>query len=153
MTRYLAIMLVVLLLAMSLSGCWGGQGAKGQNISFAQLFSNPGKYNGKDITIEGFYFQGWEISVFCEELTHSVNSGWLSPTKPFMWVDGGMPPEVYQNLVQRTPVRGYPERAGRVKITGRFDYGEKYGHLGAYDSRITPATVELLPWSPPTNQQ
>jgi len=28
-----------------------------------------------------------------------------------------------------------------------FEHGEKYGHVGGFDSQIVPSEVELLAWS------
>jgi hypothetical protein len=41
------------------------------------------------------------------------------------------------------------ERYGKVRATGKFQYGGKYGHLGGYDSQIAPSKIELLGWTPP----
>ena len=41
------------------------------------------------------------------------------------------------------------ERYAKVRITGKFEHGEKYGHVGGFDSQIIPLDVELVPWSPP----
>ena len=43
---------------------------------------------------------------------------------------------------------GPTERYGKVRIEGEFEHGEGYGHLGSFDSQITPSEVELLEWSP-----
>lgn len=44
---------------------------------------------------------------------------------------------------------GPEERYGEIRLEGKFEYGGKFGHLGAYGSQIAPSKVELLPWSPP----
>jgi len=51
------------LLMVPAIGC--GQG-KPHEITFQQLFLNPGQYNGKEIPVEGFYFQGFEVQIIAE---------------------------------------------------------------------------------------
>jgi hypothetical protein len=43
---------------------------------------------------------------------------------------------------------GPEEHYGKLKITGSFEYGGHYGHVGGYDAQITPSEVEFLLWSP-----
>ena len=69
------------------------------------------------------------------------------PKGKMVWIEGGIPGEVYEALNQQS-MMGPNELYGRVRITGKFEYGGKYGHLGAYESEIVPSIVELLDWSP-----
>jgi hypothetical protein len=55
---------------------------------------------------------------------------------------------MYDNLYQQS-MMGPTERYGKVRMTGKFQYGGQYGHLGAYKHQISPSNVELLPWEPP----
>ena len=118
-------------------------------ITFEQLFSNPSQYSGKNIAIEGFIFLGFETMVISEELEYSgYTEGHLVPSGRMLWIEGGIPNEVYDVLYQQQ-MMGPTERYGKVRLTGKFEYGAKYGHLGGYNSQIIPSEVELLQWSPP----
>ena len=58
-----------------------------------------------------------------------------------------MPKDVGERLYQQK-IDGQPERYGKVRVSGKFEYGERYGHLGTHSCQITPSKVELLPWKP-----
>ena len=133
--------LSLLLLAASVSGCTlGGR----TQVTFDQLFANPGKYNSREISIEGFYFQGFEIVVLSERLEYSgLAEGHLVPKGRMVWVSGGIPKEVYDAL-DRQGQMGPAERYGKVRMTGKFEYGGKYGHLGGYSCEIVVTGAQLL---------
>ena len=100
-----------------------------QDVTLEQLFTNPDKYNGKQVIVEGFYFQGFEVQVIAERLEISgYAEGHLVPKGKMLWVEGGIQREIYDKLNQQQQM-GPLERFGKVKITGKFEYGEKYGHL------------------------
>ncbi len=121
-------------------------------VTFDQLFNNPIKYSNNEITIEGFYFHGFETLVLSERLELSgFTSGHLVPRGRMIWVEGGILKEVEDKLNQQKqmgPVKLY----GKVRMTGKFQYGEKYGHLGSFDEQIAPRETTILPWSPPASQ-
>ena len=124
-----------------------------QTVSFDDLFANPNKYNGRFVSIEGFYFSGFEVQVIAERQEHSgYAEGHLVPKGQIIWVEGGMPIEVYDVLYQQS-MMGPEERYGKVRITGKFEYGGKYGHLGGHVSQIIPSNTELLEWSPAAQEQ
>ncbi len=150
MNRYVALACVSLLSIIGLTiGCSEEQGAKVQEVTFDQLFANPDQYNGRYVTVEGFYFSGFEVIVLSEKLEYSgYAEGHLVPKGRMVWIEGGIPEEVYGKLYQQQ-MMGPSERYGKVRVKGIFEYGAEYGHLGAYTSRIVPLEVELLPWSPP----
>jgi hypothetical protein len=60
-----------------------------------------------------------------------------------LWIDGGIPREIYDRLVQQNMMVP-DERYGKVKINGLFGYGGKYGHLGQFEFQVKPTLVELL---------
>ena len=125
----------------------------GQNVSFNELFATPDRYNGSEILLEGFYFHGWESNLLSERMEPSgFAKGHFWPQGQRLWVEGSIPTEVYEQLYQQQ-MMGPLERYGKVRIKGIFDYGETYGHGGGLDAQIVPSKVELLPWSPPINQQ
>ena len=150
----LVLVCASLLLIIGLTiGCSEERAAEVQDATLEQLFTNPDKYNGKQVIVEGFYFHGFETIVLSERLEYSgYAEGHLVPKGKMLWVEGGIPKEIYDKLNQQQ-MMGPAERYGKVKITGKFEYGGKYGHLGAYDSQIVPSEVQLVPWSPPTAQQ
>ncbi len=153
MSRY-TILVNVLLLAIigTATGC-GGAATEVNELTFDQLFANPDKYNGKTIAIEGFCFHGFEIIVLSEMLEYSGYApGHFVPKGRMVWIEGGIPKEVYDRLYRQT-MMGPEERYGKARLEGKFEYGEQFGHLGSFGSQIFPLEVELLPWSPPTPGQ
>ena len=146
------VVTVVLGLLLLIAGCNENQAPKVQEVTFNQLFADLDKYNGNEITIEGFYFHGFEVIVLSESLEYSgYAQGHLIPKGKMVWVEGGIPKEVYDKLYQQQ-MMGPLERYGKVRVKGKFEYGAKYGHLGAYSAQIVPSEVEVLPWSRPAKQ-
>ena len=140
---------LLLIIGLTIS-CSEEQATEGQDVTLEQLFTNPDKYNGKQVTVEGSYFHGFETIVLSEKLEYSgYAEGHLVPKGKMLWVEGGIPTEIYEKLNQQQ-MMGPSERYGRVRIEGKFEYGEKYGHLGAYYSHIVPSEVQLIPWPLPT---
>ena len=145
MKRHLAL-LGCLFLLLAVSAC---QQKQTEGVTFEQLFSSPQRYNGKDICLEGFYFHGFEVIVLSERLEASGYApGHLVPKGNLVWIEGGIPKEIYDQLQQQA-MMGPTERYGKLKICGKFEYGGQYGNVGGYNAQITPSQVELLPWSPP----
>ena len=140
---------LLFLLVGFMLGCKSQQVAEVQEITFEQLLITPDQYNGKDIIIEGYYYQGWETIVLSEELVYSGYApGHLIPKGKMLWIEKGVPKEIYDNAYQQQ-MMGPLERYAKVRIKGKFEHGEKYGHIGGFDSQIIPLDVELVPWSPP----
>jgi len=127
----------------------GPQIAEAKEVTFKQLLLAPNQYNGKDIIIEGYYYQGWETIVLSEDLVSSGKvPGHLIPSGEMLWIENGVPREIYDSAYQQQ-MMGPLERYAKVRIKGKFEHGEKYGHLGGFDSQIIPLEVIMLPWSPP----
>lgn len=117
-------------------------------ITFDELFSSPERYSGKEVTLEGFYFHGFETIVFAEKLELSgYAAGHLVPKGRMLWVEGGIPLDIYSRLNTQS-MMGPEERYGRVRITGVFSYGGQCGHLGGFNAQITPKEIVLLDWAP-----
>lgn len=122
-----------------------------QATTFGQLIAHADKLNGKQVTVEGFYFSGFEIASLSGELVASTSRpNNLAPTPPLVWVEGNLGENIYNQLyVQTDTPSGYAEHYGKVRVTGIFKSGGKYGHLDSYQYQITASNAELLPWSPP----
>jgi hypothetical protein len=141
-------LLLAFLIAAMAASCSTPQSQKAQPVTFASLFASPEKYNGKLITIEGFYFQGFEVNVLSEKLENSGYApGHLVPKGQTIWIEGGLPLEIYDKL-NRQQMMGPTERYGKVRLTGTFEYGGQYGHLGSSGSQIVLAEAQLLPYPP-----
>ncbi len=120
-----------------------------QEVTFQQLMSDPNKYHGMDIVIEGFYYQGFETIILCKKLDYSgLAPGHLVPKGEKLWIEKGVPREIYDNAYQQQML-GPLERYGKVRVKGQFEYGREYGHLGQYEYQIIPIEMELLIWPPP----
>jgi len=152
MNKQAALACLLLSIVGLVVGCGGNSSAKAQEVTFDQLFAKPDAYNGRKIILQGFYFGGFEVIVVSEKLEYSGYApGHIVPTGRMAWIEGGIPGEVYDKLYQQE-MMGPSERYGKVRVTGRFEYGGKYGHLGGYNSQIIPSEVELLQWSPLATQ-
>ena len=151
MTKHVLKYLVIVtsLIALSVSGCTNWDTSNGTSVTFKQLLSNPNQYNGKEITIEGFAFLGFETMVLSDELNHSgYAEGHLIPGERMLWIEGGISTDIYDELYEQH-MMGPSERYGKVLVRGVFQHGGQYGHLGAYKCQISPLEIQLLSWSPP----
>lgn len=118
-------------------------------LTVEQVFAQPEKYAGKTITLEAIYFHGWETIVLAERLEPSGYApGHLIPRGKLVWVEGGIPKEIYDRLYVQQQM-GPNERIGNLRIRGKFQYGGQFGHVGGFDAQITPLETEMLPWTPP----
>jgi hypothetical protein len=149
MKRYLVILSVVLLVIFGIViGYYALDEEKALEINFEKFFNNPEQFDGKNVIIEGFYFHGWEIIVLCEKLELSgYAEGHLVPGGRMIWVEGGIPRDVYDMLYNQQ-MMGPEESFGKIRILGVFEYGGKYGHLGGFIAQIIPQKVDLVKWSP-----
>ena len=147
--RVSLIGVLLFLLVGFVLGCKSQQAVEAQEITFEQLFLAPDRYNGKDIIIEGYYYQGWETIVLSEKLVYSGHApGHLIPEGKMLWIEQGVPREIYDGAYQQQ-MMGPLERYAKIRVTGKFEYGGKYGHVGGFDSQIIPSAVGFVPWSPP----
>jgi hypothetical protein len=138
------IILLILLLTGDQAGCSQNDAIE---VTFDQLFADSGKYNNNDITIEGFFFHGFETIILSESLeTSGLAPDHLVPKGRMIWIEGGIPKNLEDQLYQQQQ-SGSLEVFGKVRITGRFEYGGEYGHLGGFTQQITPREIALLPWS------
>ena len=136
------------LIALLISACANEDSGKDVSVSFEQLLSNPSKYNGKEINIEGFVFLGFETIVLSEELKQSgYAEGHLIPGERMLWIEGGIPTDIHDDLYEQH-MMGPSEHYGKVLMKGTFKYGGQYGHLGAYKYQISPSQIKLVSWTP-----
>ncbi len=121
-------------------------------ITFAELASQPEKYNRQTVTLDGFWFDGFEITVLAERLEPAgFAPGNLQPAGVKIWIENGLPEEISKQLyLQPNNPTGYPAHYGKVELTGVLEYGAKYGHLNAYSYQLTVQTAHLMPWNSPT---
>jgi hypothetical protein len=141
------VAMFVSILSLVLGGC----GTKAdESITFSQLISQADRYNGKTVTLEAFYFSGFEISAICGSVGPSNSGVWrIVPSGELVWAKGGISEKLYNRMYgQSETPSGYTERVGKVKITGKFETG-KFGHMDAYKYQITITKAELLEWTPP----
>lgn len=148
MKRILAVLLVFGLIAAT----WLPAQACSINpsVSFADVIANPSNYNNKSITIEGYYFSGFEITALSGALLPASQPGNVVPQQPLIWISPGLSTDIASQLYQQqnTP-SGYTEYYGKVTLEGYFDYGGSYGHLNAYSYQLELTRAKVLPWSPP----
>jgi hypothetical protein len=143
-----SLALVLAVLSLVISGC---SGDANQSVTFSQLISQADKYNGKTVTFEAFYFAGFEISALSTSVGPSTfGNGRIAPVGTLIWVKSGIPEDLFNRLYTQTQTpSGYPEHIGKLKISGKFETGGKYGHLDAYQYQISITSAEQLEWSPP----
>jgi hypothetical protein len=119
-------------------------------ITFSELTTSPAKYNNQSITIEGFWFDGFETEVLAERLIpSSFAQGNFQPDGVKIWVYGGIPVEISQLLyLQPDNSTGYTAHYGKVELTGILEYGGQYGQMNAYQYQLTVQSAKMIPWSP-----
>jgi hypothetical protein len=97
-----AMPIITCLLLLTSGSITGYNQSTNKEVTFDQLFSSINGYNNKDITIEGFYFQGFEIMVLNESLEFSgFAEGHLVPKGRMLWVSLRIPTAVYDKLNQQ----------------------------------------------------
>ncbi len=149
--RYKYVTLLVLVLAILSLGISGCGSSTNQSITFSQLISQADKYNGRTVTFEAFYFGGFEISALAESVGPAVSDvSRIVPNGALIWVESGITQELHDKFYkQNNTPSGYTEYIGKLKISGKFETGGKYGHLDAYQYQMAITSAELLDWSPP----
>lgn len=141
--------LVILILALVPAACSGITGADNEVLTFSDLIVKADDYNGKKVTVEGFYFSGFEIIALAGSLGHAqYDPERVVPEQPLIWtmLERGIQQEIY---TQTDTPSGYPEYFGKVRVTGEFETGETYGHMNAYKYRLTVTNTVVLDWTPP----
>jgi hypothetical protein len=106
-----------------------------------KLIERAQDYNGKQITVDGFYLKGGadpNISVLAPVVSTLDNGLNAQPNGDVIWVDG-FPEAVLGSLHQ-------PGDAiyGLVRVSGQFEAGGTYGPAGKYKYRLQVASAESI---------
>lgn len=119
-------------------------------ITFSQLIADPQKFAQQAISLQGFWFDGFEIVVLAERLDpSSFAAGNLQPAGTLIWIKGGLPEDVNKQLyLQPNNPTGYPAHYGKVEVSGILEYGSTYGHMNAYKYQLDIQTAKLISWNP-----
>lgn len=145
----------VLLFVLSACTLTPGQ-TKPESVSIAQVLSSPEEYEGKNITVEGYLFSGWEWFGIAEDYKFERQTaaqsvgGWITlhgePKNTAIDIE-----RLRKHIAEvkdRLYVENYadPESLfGKVRVTGEF---QLLGDKGQY-GQLAPIEMELLPWLPP----
>jgi hypothetical protein len=144
--KIFSILAILALTSVMLPAC---SGKTDDTLSFDDLIAHADQYNGKVVTFEAFFFYGFEIEALSGGLTHQNNSSLWTPTNPRIWFSGNIPQDVTDRFYTQTDTpSGYPERYGKIRITGTFQYGGAYGHLNAYNYQLVATGAVYLDWTP-----
>lgn len=121
-----------------------------EEVTFDELLSDPDRYRDEVISLDGFFFDGFETTVLSERMEYSgFADGHLWPKGQMIWIENNpILSEIYGQFFEQTMI-GPTEHYGIVHVEGRFEHGGGYGHGGGFVAQIVPTAVKLLPWSPP----
>lgn len=148
MKKNIVLYFSLFILTLFLSGCGGNSAA---SATLDDLVSHPEQYSGKTVIVEGIYINGWEWTVLADGIA------FLGDEKPkeltivgnSIWFAGIIPLETRNQLYDYTSPGAGQQHFGKLRVTGLFESGGKYGYLSQYKNRITADKVELLDWAPP----
>ena len=140
---YNLVILICLFLILSLA-CSNSDFDREDGVTFEKLLSNPSQYNRQEIAVQGYIYLGFETMVLSEKLKGSgYAEGHLIPNGSIFWIEGGIPTEIYDELYEQD-MMGISERYGKVLVTGIFQYGGQYGHMGMYEYQISLLRIEPI---------
>ena len=115
-----------------------GQG----KVSFAELSANPGAYNNKTVTTQGYYFWNSVIFVLAEGISYEEDGSNPQPVGKIIWMEGFPPDESGKlNLGPGNPP-GFVW--GLVEVTGPFQSGGKFGKDGAYTEFLQVESAKAI---------
>jgi hypothetical protein len=140
-----SVLLLSVLILTPFSGCR----EEVSSVDFMQLINLPPDYNNKLVAFDAFYFSGFEIQALAGALSHPAGSSRWMPDQPLIWITGNIPQNVIDQLHTQTDTpSGYTERFGKIRVTGKFEFGGKYGQLDSYLYRLTATDASILDWNP-----
>jgi hypothetical protein len=130
------LVLILCAAALALAAC--GQDSA---LFVPKLIERAQDYNGKQITVDGFYLKGGadpNLSVLAPVVSTLDNGLNAQPNGDVIWVDG-FPEAVLSKLHQ-------PGDAiyGLVRVTGQFEFGGAYGPEGKYKYRLQFASADSI---------
>ena len=130
-----------LLVLCALGGLGLAACGQASSLSIQQLADEAQQYNGKQITVDGFYLKGGEdptASVLTPVISTLDNGLNARPNGDLIWIDG-FPEAVLGQLHQ-------PGDAiyGLVRVTGQFETGGSYGPDGKYTYRLQVTSAESI---------
>jgi predicted small lipoprotein YifL len=120
--------------ALALAGC-GQEG----DLSVPDLLAKAQQYNGKQVTVNGFYVgRGGDLSVLTPVVSTLDNGLDAQPSGDTVWLDG-FPQATLETLHQ-------PGDAiyGLVRVSGQFETAGGYGPEGKYPYQIRVASAESI---------
>jgi hypothetical protein len=144
--------LLVISAAIILVAFSGGCGGSPQpTATLNDLVTKPEQFSGKTVTVDGIYVNGWESTVLTENITFSGSSEAreLKASENSIWFAGFVPLDISDKLYQHTSPLAGPQHYGKLRVTGLFETGGKYGNTYLFKYRITVKSVEMLDWTPP----
>ncbi len=114
--------------------------ACGAPATIYDLTKTPAAYNGKDVTVQGYYL--WKpgdpgMSVLVKAISTRDDGTDAQPVDTAVWLDD-FPAEVTANL--HRPVDAV---YGAVELKGRFETGQ-FGPGGAYQSRLLVTSAKAI---------
>jgi hypothetical protein len=102
-------------------------------VSFFDLVKDPAKYNGQEVTTQGYYFWNSVIYVMAEGVATETDGSSPLPVGSKIWMEG-FPPDK-SSALNLGPNNSFVW--GLVEVTAKFETGGKYGRDGAYTSQLT----------------
>ena len=121
--------------AMLLIACSSGSTESG--VDFSSLASDPSDCDGKVIKTTGWHVDAFETSALGEAAGQRGGATYL--TEPSIWINRAAVRAEAECFIAETIPHA---RFCRMEVEGRFEYGETYGHLGAYKYQITHAAEQ-----------
>lgn len=123
----------------------GNQALGDGKVSIFDLTADPAKYNGQQVTTQGYYFWNSVIYVLAEGVSTEEDGSSPQPVGKMIWMEG-FPPDVSGQL-NVGPNNSYVW--GKVEVTGQFSGGGSFGKDGAYPQQLvldpsSPASATAL---------
>jgi hypothetical protein len=135
------------MLSLFLGGCGGGSQP---TATLDELVTKPEQFDGKTVTVDGIYINSWESTELAGNiaLTGSGDIKELKAAGTSIWFSGIIPLDISDKLYKHTSPLAGPQHYGKLRVTGLFEAGGKYGNNYLFKYRITVEKVELLDWKP-----
>ena len=111
-------------------------------VALLDLLKDPSKYNGQQVTTQGYYFWNGVIYVLAEGISTEEDGSNPQPIGQMSWMEGFPPDESSKlHLSPNTP----PSFVwGLVEVTGDFKSGGGFGKDGKYATFIQATSAKAL---------